>query len=63
MSCRNCEDRFVGCHSSCKKYEQDTATRKRITEKRKKELNIDYALIGMGHIRCESLKKNMTGIR
>jgi hypothetical protein len=52
--CRDCSDRFIGCHSTCKKYadwsnddktKSDEARRKHDAENMKK----DYAI--QGHIK------------
>lgn len=35
--CKNCKDRYVGCHSKCEKYKEYAAECEVIREKRRKE--------------------------
>lgn len=37
MSCIDCKDRKVGCHSNCEKYKKFKKYRNNILEKRKEE--------------------------
>lgn len=57
--CKNCEDRMVGCHSTCEKYkafqQENDANNKIIRENRKKENDIVS-------FRVEAIRKyNKTG--
>ena len=38
--CKNCDSRFLGCHSKCEKYIEADKRNKEIIEKRKKEKDL-----------------------
>ena len=37
MSCMGCTDRVVGCHSTCKKYQEEYAAHKEESERIRKQ--------------------------
>ena len=59
--CKDCSDRFVGCHSSCVKYidyQQASSVRNREIHKKKKELNSgEYTDYIVGRHRERNRKK------
>lgn len=40
-SCKNCPDRYVGCHSICEKYLKEVEENKRLKEKERDRRNLD----------------------
>lgn len=59
--CKNCQDRFVGCHSTCVKYidyKQAASVRFKEVQAKKKELNRgEYTDYIVGRHRERSRKK------
>jgi len=45
--CKDCNDRHIGCHSSCEKYISETEEIKKEKNKMWKSQNIDRAVTGL----------------
>lgn len=43
--CKNCSDRYAGCHAKCKKYAEYAEKVKKIREKRCEKYHIDDEII------------------
>lgn len=44
--CYKCDDRVVGCHAECEKYQSFAAARNEINEKRYRESTLDCQSVG-----------------
>lgn len=42
--CRNCIDRYLGCHDKCDKYQEFRAERNRMLEEKRKEREKNEAI-------------------
>ena len=56
--CKNCNDRYLGCHDHCEKYGEFDAERKRIHDlvTKQKQTTYDYYGVRNYHVRKESRK-------
>ena len=52
--CKDCPDRYLGCHDHCEKYKEFDAERKRIHDISEKQHQIDYDYF---RIRKHSVRK------
>ena len=56
--CKNCPDRYLGCHDHCEKYKEFDDERKRIRDlnSKQKQANYDYFEVRQYHVRKDSHK-------
>ena len=56
--CKNCPDRYLGCHDHCEKYREFDEERKRIRElaARQKQTTHDYFGVRNYHLRKDTRK-------
>ena len=56
--CKNCPDRYPGCHGKCDKYIEYDKYNKEVQKKRMEHKQLNDVLYSLNHTRYTDLKRN-----